>query len=187
MNRLTWAVLLFGMGLAGARADDWVLDSGSLRFSGTQQEEPFTGEFKRFEPSIKFDPAHPETTRIDVTIDLASADSAQEERDSALLTPEWFDVAKFPQANFAASAATAKADGSFDAKAKLSLRGVSRDMAFPFTWTREGDRAHLRAQVTLDRLAFGLGSGEWADAEWVGHSVVVDVDVWLKPAAPKSP
>ena len=63
---------------------------------------------------------------------------------------------------------------------------MTQELAFPFTWSREGDRARLRAQVTLDRLSFGLGTGEWAEADWVGHSVVVDVDVWLKPAPPES-
>lgn len=182
---LMWMTLL----LAPLRstAADWQLAEGTLSFAGTQQEEPFEGVFRRFTVALAFDPASPEQARFDVRVDLASADSRQEERDSALAGPEWFDVATSAEARFTAQGARTDGTG-FVVPARLTLRGVTKDLSFPFTWTTTDRGPRLRASVTLDRLDFGLGSGEWADPEWVGHAVRVDVDILLAPVpAPPGP
>lgn len=177
--RVCWAVLLLLP--VTASAADWVLAEGTLAFAGTQQGEPFRGQFRRFDVTLAFDPATPAEARFDVRIDLTSADSAQEERDAALAGPEWFDVATLPEARFTASGARAT-DTGFVVPARLSLRGVTKELAFPFSWTVTDRGPRLRATVTLNRLDFGLGAGDWADPEWVGHAVEVTVDVLLKPA-----
>lgn len=160
-----------------AWADDWQLASGSLRFSGTQQGEAFTGEFSKFDGQLQFDPEHPEATALNVTIDLRSAHSNQEERDATLQSAEWFDTEQQPMARFTAQGGRRLPDGRFELPATLHIHAKQKALAFPFTWTANAEGAKLDSTVVLNRLDFDLGTGDWADPEWVGHEVTVTVSV----------
>jgi polyisoprenoid-binding protein YceI len=67
----------------------------------------------------------------------------------------------------------------FEADATLTIRDKTVALKFPFAFEPNADGARLKARVTLDRLAFGIGSGDWADASMIGHQVEVNVDLSL--------
>jgi len=167
---------------AAAHASDWKLASGSrLGFEGSQQGETFTGEFKQFVADLQFDPAALAQAKFDVRIQMASVDSANSERDDAMRSGDWFNVTQFPQAHFRASQFRDLGAGNYSAEASLSLRGRTVAMVFPFRWQVDASGAHLHAKVKLDRLAFGVGAGEWEDEDLIGHQVTVSVDLNLLP------
>ncbi len=167
-------------GVAPAAARDWQQQTESqLRFEGNQQGEAFAGQFRRFESRMNFDPDDLAQADFDVRIDLASVDTANSERDQAVLGSDWFDVGRFPQAHFRTRAFRALAEGRFEADAELQIRGHTRPIKFPFTWTDDAAGSHLHASVVLDRLDFGLGGGEWADDDLIGTKVTVTVDLLL--------
>ena len=168
---------------ATAHAADWKVDAAqsSLRFSGVSQGEAFDGTFARFTPLIRFDPAALAGSRFDVSIDLASADTQNEERDSTLATGDFFDVEKFPQAKFVAEEFAATADGGFEARGTLSLRGVSKPVTLSFTWTAVDGGARLEGKAKLDRIAFGVGAGDdWSDPDSIAHDVGVATTLVLR-------
>lgn len=166
-----------------AQASDWTQQVGStLGFSGSQQGEAFNGAFKSFQSQIRFDPKSLAGAKFDVTIDIKSADSANSERDETMLGDDFFASARFPNAHFVTGAFREIAPGKFEADATLTIRDKSVALKFPFTWTGDAGNAELRSKVTLDRLAFGVGSGDWEDESSVGHKVDVDVMLKLKSA-----
>ena len=74
------------------------------------------------------------------------------------------------------------------ADADVTIKGRTKRIAFPFTWSGRAGGATLDARVTLDRLDFGLGAGEWADESMVGRKVDVIVHLTLgPPAVPATP
>lgn len=175
--------LLLFVATAASAAEWKVVPAGSsLRFSGTAQGEAFEGRFKAFDAKIAFDPAHPAGSRFDVAIDLASADTQNEERDGALKEADFFDVAKTPKAIYVADAFATKGAG-FVANGTLTLRGVSRPVALEFTWTPSASGATLEGRATLDRSAFGVGGGDWADPEMIANEVEVATTLVLQPAS----
>src|SRR5690606_35373233 len=98
--------MLLLLALAGvADASDWTVQAGAsaLRFTGSMQGERFEGGFDRFQAEIRFDPADLAGARFEVTVDLASADTDNEERDETLLGPDFFNVERSPQAHYSAS------------------------------------------------------------------------------------
>ena len=167
---------------SAASAKDWTLDAKAshLKFAGSQQGEPFTGEFGRFTPKIALDPAKPAETKIDVEIDLASANSNNKERDDTLATPDFFWTAKYPKAHFRTLSCKAAAPGKFDCDAELTIRDKTRKLAFPFTFTESSGKATLKSEVELDRTQYDVGTGDWADDGTVAHKVKVSVDLTLK-------
>lgn len=182
--KLPALILLAALGgIAPALASDWQQQPDSrLRFQGSQQGEAFDGQFRRFVSRIRFDPNDLAQANFDVDIDLASVDTANSERDQAVQGDKWFDVGRFPKAHFRTLGIRSLSAGHFEAKAELTLRDHTQTIDFPFTWTGDADRAHLQAQVVLDRLDFDLGSGEWADPELIGSEVTVSVDLQLRAA-----
>ena len=177
-------LLLLALAAAGSvQAAGWVVDpkASSLRFTGTAQGEDFEGRFERFTAKIVFDPAAPAGSSFDVDIDLASADTRNEERDAALGEADFFDVATHPRARYVASEFVPVGTG-FEARGTLTLRGVSKPVTLVFTWTPREGGATLEGKATLDRTAFGVGGGDWADAETVAHEVKVATTLVLHPS-----
>lgn len=168
------------------RAADWVAQPGStLGFSASFQGETFKGEFGKFSPRIRFDPAQPAQGRFDVRIQLASADTRNEERDEALHGSEFFNAGKLPEARYVATKFRALGGNRFVADGVLTLRGISKPVPLSFTWTA-GARPVLVGQARLRRLDFAVGTGEWADTELLPNEVAVNTRLLLAPAV-KSP
>jgi len=187
-------VLALGCASSAAQADapayTVMTAQSSLAFIGTQQGEQFTGVIRDFDARIAYAPDQISSSRIEVVIRVMSLDTKNEERDQELAGADWFDFANFPTANFRVATIRMTPTGPVG-DAELIIKGHTKRLAFPFTWKTEGGTATLDARVTLDRLDFGLGAGEWADDSIVGRKVEVIVHVRLaasareaKPAAP---
>jgi len=177
-------LLLSGVGHAAATYS--VQANSTLQFQGTQQGEKFTGAIKAFDARIAYDPADLGQSSFDVTIQLKSIDSRNLERDQALQTPDWFDVSRHPTATFKTVSFRAATQGAV-AEADLTIKGHTKRITFPFTFQKTGSAAILDSRVTIDRLDFGLGAGEWADDSMVGRRVEVSVHLNLLPIAPPAP
>lgn len=162
-----------------ANAADWKVDpsKSTLGFSDIQTGAAFQGKFSNYSAAIIFDPDHLETSHISVAVDLASADTGDTQRDTALPTKDWFDTAEFPQAKFDTDAIRWTGVGSYEASGKLTLRGVTRPFVLPFTLDLDGAAAHAKGHVNLLRNDFGVGQGPWSSGQWVALEVRVDVDI----------
>jgi polyisoprenoid-binding protein YceI len=165
-----------------ALAANWVVDPAHSHFgfSGVQVGVPFKGEFRKFDAKISYDPEHPESAHVVVTIDMASAHTGDTQRDAALPQPEWFDTAKFPTATFEAAGFHPKGGQAWETPGKLSVRGIGRDVVLPFTLALNGDTAHATGHVQLVRTAFGVGQGAWSSGDWVALEVGVDLDLVVR-------
>ncbi len=166
-----------------AFAREWKIDPArsALTFTGTYQDEKFEGRFKRFDAKIDYDPADLAHAKFDVTIDIASADTANTERDQALPGKDFFDTAQFPRAHFVSTRFRKSANGQVLADGTLSLRGVSKPVTLTVKFVPFGSGATLDVDTTLKRLDFGIGSGDWADTSMIGNDVAVHGHLVLLP------
>ncbi len=176
------AAALAGMLVAApAFATDYVQAPGagsSLAFATKYDGEVFAGTFPGFSTQLSFDPANLAAGKLDVTIPLAGAKSGNSDRDSTLQTADFFDVAKFAQARYTATGFRDLGDGRFAADGTLELRGVSKPVTFTFTFT-PGATATLQGKATVNRLAFGVGGGDWADTKTIPDETAISTVVKL--------
>ena len=130
---------------AAKRADWKALPGSTLGFASVFQGEKFSGRFKAFTPVLRFDPAQMASARFEVTIDLASVDTQNSERDDSLRSADFFNVHKQAQARYVASKFRALGQGRFVADGVLSLNGASKAVPLAFTWTggAKPTRAHI--------------------------------------------
>lgn len=182
MRLFLLTALLFAA--TAAPAADYVAQPESkLGFTAVYQGEAFEGSFNRFTPVIRFDPADLPNSLFDVRIALASANTANAERDEMLLGSEFFDAAGLPEARYVATRFRALGGNRFVAEGTLSLRGVSKPVPLTFTWTA-GAKPVLAGSATVSRLAFKVGTGDWTDTELLPDAVKVTTRLVLSAKAP---
>ena len=169
-----------------ARAADpvtaWAIDpaQSSLTFEATQMKAPFTGTFKKFDGTILFDPARLEESSAAIKIDMASVDTNSADRDANLPTSPWFFTESFPESKFEAAKFEKTAENAYVAHGNLTIRDVTLPVDLPFTLEitadpAGGQTAKMQGTLTLQRLDYGVGSGDWKDTSTVGNPVVVKV------------
>ena len=159
-----------------AETGRWQVDYGAshLGFTAEQAGAKFKGEFKSFDADVRFDPNALGDSSATVSVATGSVATANDERDGILRGTGWFESEKFPHATFSAHN-FAKTDTGFVAKGELEIRTVRVPVTFQFTLTQSGSRVELTGTAKLDRLALGLGLGDWADTKWIGKDVDVTV------------
>ncbi|HEY0107920.1 MAG TPA: YceI family protein [Rhizomicrobium sp.] len=176
------AALLLIAGLAAAapaEAAQWTVDHAKSRLGFTVQwsGQAFVATFKSWKAAIDFDPAHLATAKANVTIDLGSEDSGAPDNDDGVKGAEGFAITQFPAASFTATGFKATGGSGYVATGRLSLHGVSRTIALPFSLTIVGNTAHMVGKAAVSRLDFALGSGEWAGETPIAHAVTITVDL----------
>ena len=89
---------------ATAATTHYALDpaKSSLEFTFMQAGAANKGRFTHFQVALEFSAENLAASRLDVTIEMSSADTGDQERDDTLKGADLFAVAKFPQAHFAA-------------------------------------------------------------------------------------
>jgi polyisoprenoid-binding protein YceI len=152
------------------------------------------GRFSRFSGQLEFDPDNPEAAKVDVTIEPASIDTADAQRDGHLRSADFFDVEKFPVASFKSTAVEDLGGDKYRISGDLTIRGITKPVAFDATYEGSGkdpwggERAGFSAGTTIDRRQFGL---EWNKAletggVLVGEKVELSLEVEaVKQAAQK--
>ncbi|MGI9170548.1 MAG: YceI family protein [Caulobacteraceae bacterium] len=181
MKTLLTLLALLGAATAAraAPAPAWTLDkaASTVRFSSSLNGQAFTGAFRRWEAAIAFDPKNLPGSSVTATIDTASAATGDPDRDQALPTDAFLAAAKFPKATFTAHIFKDLGGGRYAAIGQLTLRGVAKPLALPFTLAITGARARMSASLALNRLAFGVGQNEWKSTSALPATVTVTLAI----------
>ncbi|GHB99596.1 YceI family protein [Thermomonas carbonis] len=165
---------------APAFAADYVQAPGStLTFAGSYQGDVFTGRFPGFATAFRFDPKQLATSKLVVSIPLATAATSNADYDGELRGTSFFDSAKFPRATYNATKFRALGGNRYAADGVLTLRGVSKPVVLEFTWT-PGAAPVLAGKATVKRLAFGVGGGDWADTALIPDVIAISTRVMFK-------
>jgi polyisoprenoid-binding protein YceI len=184
MKRSIWLCTALLLGCAApALAQTWQVDAAhsTLGFTNTYQNVEYTGQFHRFDAKIVYDPNDLAQAKFDVTVDIASVNTANTERDQALPDKAFFDTAQFPSAHFVTTRFRKGANGEVLADGTLSLRGISKPVTLEVRFAPKGSDATLDVETKLKRLDFGIGSGDWADTSLIGNAVMVHGHLLLTP------
>jgi len=145
---------------------------GALRFTADNGAGGLHGSFSRWNGAIAFDPENPASAQITIRVELASASLGDATQDAMLQGDGFFNSAANPTATWRATRVAALGGGRYRAEGTLSLRGASRSQPITFTLTGTGNRRNVHGAGTIDRNAFGVGTGP--DAEGIAGNVALD-------------
>ncbi len=151
-----------------------------------------SGEFKKFSGTIVYDAQDLTKSSVNVMIHTASIDTENEDRDNHLRSDDFFNAAKDSVITFVSKKIEKKGDG-FVAIGDFTLRGVTKEIALPFTILgtikdQRGDtRLGVEAKTTINRFDYGV---KWDRAFEPGNLVVgkdVDITLNLEAKTAKAP
>jgi polyisoprenoid-binding protein YceI len=136
------AIAVFVPGLAAAA--DYVIDTkGAHAFIQFRIQHLgyswLYGRFNDFEGEFSYDPARPEASKVEVTIDMASIDTNHAERDKHLRGKDFFDVSKYPTARFVSTGYKDNGDGTGVLTGDLTLKDVTREVRIDVAHVGEGE------------------------------------------------
>ena len=161
----------------------YVQAAGSnLGFSFEQAGAKGNGAFKQFATTFDYDPDNLAASRLQVTVQIGSLDTQDKDRDATLSSADLFDARKYPTATYSASSLAKGANG-VEAVGKLTIRDVTKDLRVPLTIKPAGAGLELSGTVTIKRLDYGVGQGEWQATDSVGDPVKLTYKVVLNRAA----
>lgn len=145
------------------------------------------GVFETWNGTIALDPANPASTTVDITIDAASINTKDAQRDGHLRSPDFLNVEKFPSVTFKSTKVDVTGDNTAKLSGDLTIAGATKPVVLdveyqgnaksPWGTTNYGFSAHTK----INREDWGLTwnaaleTGGWL----VGKEISIDIDLEL--------
>ena len=140
------------------------------------------GKFTDFAVTLNVDEKDITKSTVNVVIKATSIDTGVENRDKHLRTADFFDVEKYPDITFQSSRIEKKGK-QFIAHGPLTVHGVTKDIALPFTLTGVSESADktkksvgYSASIVLNRRDYGINWNHRVPG-FVGDNITVDIDL----------
>jgi len=151
------------------------------------------GEFTKYAGTVQLDEADLARSRVEATIEAASIDTRNADRDAHLRSPDFFDVARYPTITFTSTKVTQGAKDRLAVEGNLSLHGVTRPVTLDVALTPEvkglyGEtRRGFAATAKISRKEFGLTWNKLIEAgPALGDEVTIALDVEVVKDQPKA-
>ena len=167
-----------------AVAPSWNIDKNhsSLSFEVTHFFTPVVGPFKDFEGSLNFDPENLDGSNAEFTVQIASVETDNDKRNGHLQSEDFFDAKSYPEMKFTSSSFAKRGD-DYILTGKLTIRDVTKEVSIPVELLGLGDHpmkkgkliTAMRAEFSLNRNDYGVGSGSWTATAVVGDEVKVSI------------
>ena len=154
-----------------------ITDKSNITFTSRQMGVPVAGRFSTFTASLAFDPAKPEATKIQISVDLGSIDAGSTEANDEVIGKPWFNTRMFPVATFASQSVKSIGAGKFELTGTLGIKGKSQPIKAVFVQKPDETNAAFDGSFTIKRIDFGIGEGEWADVGTVANEVQVNFHI----------
>jgi polyisoprenoid-binding protein YceI len=151
------ALLVLPLALS-ARGEVWQVDPVHTRvvFSVRHFLTPVPGQFNEFVGVIVYDPAKPEASTVEFTVQTASIDTRNDNRDTHLRSPDFFDAESHPTLTFKSKKVAPLGD-NLAVTGDLTLRGVTKEVTVPVTVLGVmGDKAGFQTEFRVDRKEYGI-------------------------------
>jgi polyisoprenoid-binding protein YceI len=120
------------------------------------------GAFNEFEGSTTIDGATPSNSAVSVTIDVASVDTRNEQRDGHLKTGDFLDIEKFPKITFTSTSVEHDGGNDFQVTGDLTIKGITKSVTLPLEFQGSAkdpygnDRIGFEGTVSINRSDFGV-------------------------------
>lgn len=120
------------------------------------------GSFNEFEGEAQLDFDNPAASTASLTIEVASIDTRNPQRDEHLRTNEFFDAPRFPQIRFTATGVRPLGDERYLLEGDLTIKDVTRPVSIEFSYegAARDPYANLRVgfegTTTINRSEWGV-------------------------------
>jgi polyisoprenoid-binding protein YceI len=120
------------------------------------------GSFAEFTGSLDLDAQNWSASTAQVTIQVASIDTGNEQRDGHLRTNDFFDAPNHPQITFTSTRVEQTAEATFAVTGDLTIKGTTRPVTLDFVYAGSAvdpygnTRIGFESISTINRSDFGI-------------------------------
>jgi len=188
------ALALLSSIVATAQTTKWIVDDTHAKLGfkvthfGISETE---GKFTKFTGTVLSDKPDFSDSKIDLVIEVNSVDTDNEQRDTHLKSPDYFDVAKYPQIIFKGKTLKHVANKNYKLIGDFTMHGITKEITLdviyrgtvpkdPFGNTKAG----FKITGIIDRTQWGLNwTGKLAGGDLlVGNDVELECNIELNKA-----
>ncbi len=143
------------------------------------------GSFNEFTGTGYFDGDDPAASHLELTIQAASIDTRQPDRDEHLRSSDFLAIDRYPTLDFRSTSIDRIDDGTYRVIGDLTLRGVTREVAVDFEFTGlvedpdAGQRIGFEGTSVINRKDWGVNWNSSLDAGGllVSDKITLEFDV----------
>jgi polyisoprenoid-binding protein YceI len=144
------------------------------------------GHFTKLKGTLSLDETDLSRSQITASIEAASIETREAQRDAHLKSADFFDVEKFPSLSFKSTEVKVRGDGELSVEGNLTIRGVTRHVFFavegptpPVKDLWGNTRVGISATARINRKDFGLTWNAVLEAGGIaiGDEVTITLDV----------
>ncbi|HEY3736391.1 MAG TPA: YceI family protein [Jatrophihabitans sp.] len=121
-----------------------------------------SGAFNEFEGSATLDGANPSNSSATLTVQAASVDTRQPQRDEHLRSSDFFELETYPTITFKSTAVTHKGGNDFEVTGDLTIKATTKSITIPIEFTGAAkdpfgnDRIGFEGETSLLRSEYGI-------------------------------
>ncbi|MFT3705112.1 MAG: YceI family protein [Agriterribacter sp.] len=164
--------------VAISAAIKWNADSekAAIKFTVDGPFGTVNGSFSGLKADIKFSADDLAGSSFTASIDPATVSTGVGLRNRDLRKEEtWFNTEKYPLISFKSTKVEKKGNG-YVAIGELTMKGKSKTIEIPFTFTEQGNTGEFKGDFVIKREDFGLGKHGGS----VGNEVSLNITVPVK-------
>jgi len=143
------------------------------------------GSFNEFEGAGYFDAKNPAGSHLQLTIQAASIDTRNADRDGHLKSNDFFDMETYPEITFASTAVEQVGGERYRVTGDLTIKGVTKPVTVDFEYTGSAvdaygnQRIGLEGTTTINRKDWGVNWNAALEAGGVlvGEKVTLEFEV----------
>jgi len=143
------------------------------------------GHFNEFSGVLSINAEDPSKSSAEVSIDVASVTTGNEDRDNHLRTNDFFDVPNFPSWSFKSTSAEKVGEDTYRITGDLTIKDTTKPISIDFEHTGAvkdpwgNTRIGFEGRTTVNRKDWGVGWNVALEAGGVlvGEKVTLELDV----------
>ena len=112
----------------------YTIDPAHSRFGFVARHAMVTkvrGGFNEFEGTARLDGDNPSNSEVELTLQVSSVDTRNEQRDGHLRTNEFFDIANYPTITFHSTSIEHDGGNDFQVTGELTIKDVTKTVTIP--------------------------------------------------------
>jgi polyisoprenoid-binding protein YceI len=131
------------------------------------------GSLKGMVYSINFNLNNLENSKIKTSVKVKTINTGISARDKHLKSDDYFDAEKYPEITLESTKFTKLSENKYTGFFNLTIKNVTKEISFPFTYTTSGNKGNFTGTFTINRRDYGVGGSSLS----MGDNVTVNISV----------
>ena len=154
-----------------ATSTSWKIDEKKYNVSFSAEEAD--GVIKGLKSTIVFDENNLEGSSFKASLDVNTINTGNGMKNKHAKAEKWLNAEKYPTINFT-STHVSKAGNSYNAKGKLTVKGITKEINLLFTFTKKGKTGIFKGSFTIKRQDYSITE------DGIGDNIKITIDVPVK-------